>query len=228
MAVMSGAGRRSRRPTTSRRTPFSSSRGVSVCRWRANRRISAATSLAGRFQLSAEKANSVRAATPWSGAASTIRWTASAPARWPAARGRPRRAAQRPLPSMMTATWREVLCDIKFCLKKNRSALTCRADQGFHVVEIALQGAAARSRQPVLGLGDAAGERLAARDVLRLLQLAGVHAQVAVGRLEEPLQLVEGQRVVHRQRAHDAETHALVDQPVELGRAQRALAARRR
>src|SRR2546427_2356288 len=73
------------------------------------------------------------------------------------------------------------------------------------MIEIALQGAAARGRQPVLGLGDAAGERLAARDVLRLLELAGVHAQVAVGRLEERLQLVEGQRVVHRQRAHDAE-----------------------
>src|SRR5438876_7298905 len=228
MAVTSGAGRRSRRPTTSSRTPFSTSRGVSVCRWRANRRISAATSVGGRFQLSAEKANSVKAVTPWSGAASTIRRTASAPARWRAARGRPRRAAQRPLPSMMTATWREVLCDIKFCLKKNASALTSRADERFHVVEIALQGAPTRGRQPVFGLGDAAGERFAARDVLRFLELAGVHAQVAVGRLEERLQLVEGQRVVHRQRADDAEADPLVDQPVQLGRAQRALAARRR
>src|SRR5690554_6070581 len=32
--------------------------------------------------------------------------TARAPARWPTARGRRRRAAQRPLPSMMMATWR--------------------------------------------------------------------------------------------------------------------------
>src|SRR5207302_1998861 len=150
IAATSGAGSRSRRPTTSKRTPFSSSRGVSVWRWRANRRMSVATSLAGRFQLSAEKANSVRAVTPSSG-----------------------------------------------------------ADERFHVVEIALQGAPTRGRQPVFGLGDAAGERFAARDVLRFLELAGVHAQVAVGRLEERLQLVEGQRVVHRQRADDAEADPL-------------------
>src|SRR5690606_41774391 len=33
------------------------------------------------------------------------RFTARAPARWPVMRGRRRRAAQRPLPSMMTGTW---------------------------------------------------------------------------------------------------------------------------
>src|SRR3546814_13671094 len=34
------------------------------------------------------------------------RLTARAPARWPIIRGRRRRAAHRPLPSMMTARWR--------------------------------------------------------------------------------------------------------------------------
>src|SRR5205809_719749 len=229
MAVTSGAGSRSRRPTTSRRTPFATSRAVSVRRWRANNRISAATSVGGRFQLSAEKANNVSAATPWPGAASTTRRTASAPARWPAARGRPRRAAHRPLPSMMIATWREVLCNIKSRLKKKiPSALAGRADQGFHVVEVALQRAAAQRRQPVLGLGDPARERFATGDVLRLLELACVHAQIAVRRLEEGFQLVERQRVVARQRTHDAEAHSLVDQAVQLGGAQRALAPQRR
>src|SRR5918911_1098133 len=42
--------------------------------------------------------------TPRSGAASTVRRSAFVPARWPAATGRPRRRAQRPLPSMITAT----------------------------------------------------------------------------------------------------------------------------
>src|SRR5579862_1062056 len=37
---------------------------------------------------------------------STTRRTVLAPARWPAKRGRPRWRAQRPLPSMMMATWR--------------------------------------------------------------------------------------------------------------------------
>src|SRR5262245_34748103 len=41
---------------------------------------------------------------PRVGAASAIRRTVSTPARWPAMRGRPRRVAQRPLPSMIMAT----------------------------------------------------------------------------------------------------------------------------
>src|SRR6202166_4450884 len=41
---------------------------------------------------------------PSSCAARTTRRSASTPRRWPSARGNPRPAAQRPLPSMMTAT----------------------------------------------------------------------------------------------------------------------------
>src|SRR5512143_536719 len=41
---------------------------------------------------------------PSSCAARTTRRNASTPRRWPSARGRPRAAAQRPLPSMMIAT----------------------------------------------------------------------------------------------------------------------------
>src|SRR4030065_1537643 len=37
---------------------------------------------------------------------STVRLTLSTPWRWPSARGSPRSAAQRPLPSMMIAIWR--------------------------------------------------------------------------------------------------------------------------
>src|SRR5690349_22755002 len=39
-------------------------------------------------------------------AASTVRRSARVPARWPSATGRPRRSAQRPLPSMMLVTVR--------------------------------------------------------------------------------------------------------------------------
>src|SRR5689334_9131780 len=42
---------------------------------------------------------------PSSAAPFTLRRTASAPRLWPAMRGRPRAFAQRPLPSMMIATW---------------------------------------------------------------------------------------------------------------------------
>ena len=46
---------------------------------------------------------------PSSPAARTVRRNASTPRRWPSTRGRPRAAAQRPLPSMMMATWRGAL-----------------------------------------------------------------------------------------------------------------------
>jgi hypothetical protein len=42
-----------------------------------------------------------------------------------------------------------------------------------------------------------------------------VHAQVAVRRLEQGLELVEREAVVDRERADDAEPEALVDQPIE-------------
>src|SRR5690606_11886531 len=67
---------------------------------------SAPTSSAGRPQFSLEKANRVSAPMPRSRQKSMHRLTARAPARWPIMRGRRRRAAQRPLPSMMMATWR--------------------------------------------------------------------------------------------------------------------------
>ena len=63
-----------------------------------------------------------------------------------------------------------------------------------------------------------ASERLVAGDVLRLFQLARVDAQVAVRRLQQPLEIVERQPLVHRQRADDAKPQPLVDQPIELER----------
>ncbi len=60
----------------------------------------------GRHQFSVEKAKSVRYLTSRSAKVSMTRRMFSVPARWPAWRERPRSAAQRPLPSMITATWR--------------------------------------------------------------------------------------------------------------------------
>src|ERR1051326_7589927 len=47
----------------------------------------------------------VRHSTPASAQAMVMRRTFSVPALWPARRGKPRRFAQRPLPSMMMPTW---------------------------------------------------------------------------------------------------------------------------
>src|SRR2546429_9275203 len=97
---------------------------------------------------------------PRSGAASTVRRTASAPARCPATRGKPRRLAQRPLPSITIATWREELCGIKPILKKNASPLRGGVNQRFHVVQVALQGPPPAPLKPILGLGIRPFERL--------------------------------------------------------------------
>ena len=43
-------------------------------------------------------------------------------------------------------------------------------------------------------------------------------AQIAVGRLQQPFQIVECQPIVDRERADDAEPQPLVNQPIELQR----------
>src|SRR5262245_58303616 len=68
--------------------------------------INASTSSVGRDQFSVENAYTQSDSTPRSIAASTERRSARVPARCPAATGRRRRLAQRPLPSMMIATER--------------------------------------------------------------------------------------------------------------------------
>src|ERR1041384_1242986 len=113
----------------------------------------------------------------------------------------------------MIATCRE-LCDIKFTPTKKSA---CGLDQGLHVVQMPLQRPPPRGGQAVLRPRDAAVERLGAGDVVRVLELAGVDAEIAVGQLEQRLELVEGERVHAGERGDDAEPHALVDQAVEIG-----------
>src|SRR5262245_19502997 len=68
--------------------------------------MNASTSRRGRSQFSLENAYSVSHSMPISRAVSTISRTESLPRRWPWMRLRLRACAQRPLPSMMMATWR--------------------------------------------------------------------------------------------------------------------------
>src|SRR5690606_6447400 len=64
-------------------------------------------------------------------------------------------------------------------------------DEGFHVIDVLIQRAAAGIREAVLGARDSSVEGLCAGDVGRVLELASVHAEVAVRRLEQRFQLVE-------------------------------------
>src|SRR5512146_409830 len=214
---------RSRRPSTVSRTPSAAQCAASARRYSLKSRISHFTSRSGRCQLSAENAKSVSVPIPRSGAASTIRRTTSAPARCPAARERPWRVAQRPLPSMMIPTWMPAGGEAAgwpgFIGSRlpfgTAPAVPHGTDQGFHVVEVMLECLASRGAQPVFRAGEAPLEGLGAGYVPRLLELPGVDAEIAVGRLEQAFELVEGERLVHRERAHDREAHPLVDEAVE-------------
>src|SRR5262245_30597432 len=134
---------------------------------------------------------------PVRAAVSTIRRTVRAPARCPAERAKPRRSAQRPLPSMMIATC--IVCLWPFgCL-----------DQSFEVLEMAGEHPSSFGREAVFRLRDARRELLLANDVARVLELTSMHAQVAVARLQELLELGEAHTRVDAERAHDAEAHAV-------------------
>src|SRR5512146_2349532 len=215
---------------TLNRTPRSARRALSERRYARNSRISAPTSRGGRLQLSELKAKRVRVWTPSAGAASTTCRTASAPWRCPAERGRPRAEAHRPLPSMMIATWSafercvtellKELGGIKCLVKKKVvsavHAEPCDIDDRFHVIEIALQRAPAGRGEPILRMRPARLEALAARDVLGLLELARVHAQIAIGRVQHGLELIERHGLVGRERTHDAQAHPVVNERIEL------------
>src|SRR6476661_2061070 len=92
-------------------------------------------------------------------------------------------------------------------------AIARGADQRFHMIQITLERAASNCRQPVLRLRHATLERFRAGDVIRLLELARVYAQIAVGCLHQLLEVAERQRIVDGERADDSETKSLVYQP---------------
>mmetsp|Transcript_20357 Transcript_20357/g.66402 ORF Transcript_20357/g.66402 Transcript_20357/m.66402 type:complete len:201 (-) Transcript_20357:18-620(-) len=95
---------RVRSPTKLSWTPVASSASASASRTLSISDSSACTSLRGRSQFSCEKAYTDSSRTAPSAAQSPMRRrSASTPAACPSAVGRPRAAAQRLLPSMMTA-----------------------------------------------------------------------------------------------------------------------------
>src|ERR1700726_179186 len=90
-----------------------------------------------------------------------------------------------------------------------------RLDDRFDMLQVLEQRLSADLSDAVAGFWTPRFEGLRARDVTRFLELAGMGAQVAVADIEQRFQFVEGEFVVRRERAHDAEAHAFVDQAVE-------------
>src|SRR6266705_2334079 len=108
-------------------------------------------------------------------------------------------------------------------LWRNRefSSLARSADERFHMVEVAFESAASSRGEAIFRFGHASFEGLEAGDIRRILEPSRVHTDVAVGGLEQFLEVAEGKRFVDGESADDAEPHALVDKLVEVGGAGR-------
>src|SRR6185312_6931428 len=111
--------RRERSPNTRTRTPcsFSSLASRAMNSWSSD--MSALISAGGRCQFSCENANSDSTSTPAASEPSTTARTDFIPDLWPNGRGRLRSRAQRPLPSMMIATWRGTWPFTRICASRS-------------------------------------------------------------------------------------------------------------
>ena len=78
-----------------------------------------------------------------------------------------------------------------------------------------LERSAARGQQFIFGARHAPVKTFGTGHVARFFQLAGVHAQVAVRRFQQPLQFVKGQPVINGQRAQNPQAQALMHQAVD-------------
>src|SRR5690606_12656067 len=111
-STVSSMRRSTRRGTRQSRRPMNRTRTFRSCSSSRRRTsndslnpIRKRTSSRGRRQFSVENAHAVNQLTPSSSAPSTVSNSAASPAAWPSVRGRPRRWAQRPLPSITQAMW---------------------------------------------------------------------------------------------------------------------------
>lgn len=102
------------------------------------------------------------------------------------------------------------LYDAKYIGKKFLS-FARGANQCLHVIQVALQGFPAGCGEPIFRFGQPAVKRLGTQNVIGFLELPGMHAQVAIGGLQQGLELVEGQRTIHGESTDDAQADALVD-----------------
>src|SRR5205823_1585876 len=94
--------------------------------------------------------------------------------------------------------------------KKSLARIAHAADQRFHVIDISFQSFASGRGQAVFSLRRATCKRLCAAKVAGVLQLARVHAEVAVARLYRGLQLIESHRLMRRERADDSQPQTFV------------------
>src|SRR5665213_2756179 len=92
-------------------------------------------------------------------------------------------------------------------------------DDAFHVSEVTLQRSPAGGRKAVRREGATPLERLGARHVAGVLELARVDAEISIRGAQQRFELAERQRFIGRKCAHHAESEAMVNERVELARA---------
>src|SRR5579864_5927154 len=85
------------------------------------------------------------------------------------------------------------------------------------MIKISIQRCATLGRDSIRALWSSTLKGLRTGQILGVLQLASVRAQVPVADVEQQLELAKADLVAHGKRAHDAKTHALIDQPIERG-----------
>src|SRR6185437_9793045 len=93
-----------------------------------------------------------------------------------------------------------------------------RANQRFHVIQISRERRSARGCERILRMWHASFECLGAGDVVSILELPVVYAQVAVGGLHECSELVEAEPVVDRKCADEPEPQPCVNKTIESSR----------
>src|SRR5690348_10583551 len=86
-----------------------------------------------------------------------------------------------------------------------------------HLIEIALEGLATRSRDSVFGAWHASIKALGADDVFGFFQLAGMDAQIAVRSFQQAFQLRESESVTNGECTDNPQAHTLVDYGIEFG-----------
>src|SRR5262245_34889061 len=105
--------------------------------------------------------------------------------------------------------------------KKRRHSplsMTSLLNQAFHVAQIIFERAAAGRAQFVFGFRNTALKKLCTNNVSRILELARMDAQIAIGGTHQSFEIIKCKAVVSGESADDTESQSFVNQPIKLRR----------
>jgi hypothetical protein len=112
-------------------------------------------------------------------------------------------------------------------LKGLENAAASGLNESFHVIEVTGESFPPVFSEPVFGFRHAAFERFAALHVAGFFELAGMDAEIAVGCIEQLLEIVERDVFIRREGADDPEADPFVNDTVQRRGALRSRGRRR-